>query len=469
MVLRELLREASSPAAAVALALSEPFTILRAHLPHMAAPLYLSVQLPLAVLSQAVNAAFADWEAAERRAEAEGARVRARLIRQGPIRLHYEDGLLHSSLDLAVDARILPLEAGRWGAVAGLSPRQADFEIRVRFVTRLWHDPYWQLLSETTAASEWLRRPALGIGWLKVPLSALVEPFLVREVAAAADEVDRAIATAVDLPALMAETWRTLHQAIPLDETASAWLHLHPQPDPVRVSALRGNADRLEIGVALPLDPQVHWGSAPLEGSLPPLPMAVTGPDLPPDSEMPLQVHLDRGPLLARLQQPVTGDGHWWRTLSLNEPLWAEDANRLDLRLPYLLELGSRLGHRSLRGVVQVRASLEPASGAALLHLTDWEIHLVEGDAISRILFAGARRRLSRRLHREVNHALQAAIRDLLAQVRAEIQAIRPHPNLRLRGQLAQVRVHTVMTHPTGLHLTGELSGQVSLLIEALT
>jgi len=109
------------------------------------------------------------------------------------------------------------------------SYQETSFALNARFITRIGVHTNWQAVTSTDANGyEWIEKPRLKIGFVEVPITALINRVLDQEQQNIASQIDDQLRKQLNLKPLIEKVWKTMQQPMQVSEQYNAWLRVIP-------------------------------------------------------------------------------------------------------------------------------------------------------------------------------------------------------------------------------------------------
>ncbi|GAB4402384.1 MAG: hypothetical protein OHK0039_00320 [Bacteroidia bacterium] len=402
------------------------------------------------MLETLVNDKLEQFALEEQAAGSGGSSWLVRVSPVAPVRLRGRGAFLQASLVLRIELRPLGV------AALPLLRDITSAEVLLTMETALSIDPDGQLRTQTQGSYQWQERSEPGLRWLRGSVEAMVRRVMDYEVDLAAQRIDSQLKKAFSLREVLAESWVVLHRHLPIEGPPPAVLDLSPSAEPVRYSPIEAAPGHLSTWVAVQLAPQIGAGTHPAGRPVPPMPPIVPVASLPPQSVLPLHLHLTWEALAA-----------WIVARGAAPPLRIEAC--------ILSGTGSDLAAevaftwRGLWATALVRGSLQAEPAQERLRMIGIQTAFRRGNWLVGTAMALARRRIAAWADSLINQQLRSSLADVIRETRV-LLADMPLENdvARLQIRLDQVQPEVVEAGDTGLSLRVGLAGQVVLLVERL-
>ena len=191
--------------------------------------------------------------------EANGMTVRALLL--DPVRFIIETEYIayRVALDVFVEKNL------------GFTTAKASGKIMIDLRTDYRITSDWQLTTQTVIErSEWLERPEVNVGGLKIGVKWIGNLVLERTQAKLNATIDEQIQNAFSLHEQINEAWVKLHMPQAADEAINAWVEINPES--LGMTPLVNLGDRVRGTVVVHCRPVVYIGEQRPKPSFPPLP-----------------------------------------------------------------------------------------------------------------------------------------------------------------------------------------------------
>lgn len=196
----------------------------------------------------------------------------AKVERIGPIGLDGEGDKLYVSVPLEVKAK-LTLREKLFGDIFKLIPRieQTRFQIVAHFSVRLYADDHWQLRSSTLGSFRWEQQPEVGLGPLKMKMTAFLRGIILDEIQDVAEQIDQAIIDDVALRSKLEHVWSEVQEPFQLHDDPPVWLHIGPREGEATRDTLTCDHFHIDTAVNLPL--HLDLGLSPQRNTKRPFPV----------------------------------------------------------------------------------------------------------------------------------------------------------------------------------------------------
>ncbi len=421
----------------------------------------LATRLTLTEIERAVNAALG-----EVLYENEGRRpgslfTHTRVQRRGPVQLSAAGSVISSTLPLHVRTglrRSDPKLSGLFRELPVLD--RITFELTILFETRLGVDAHWQLQPVTAARFRWDRKPAMGLGLMKLSINSLIEPTLEREMEAVAFKVDAYLRQTIDLPQLATDAWHFLGQPLSLADSPPLWLHFRPTASVAEMGPLESQKGRLQAHFKLPVLPVLSLGQAPTssEAPLPRLAHLAEGP-LPEVTPLGLELAFDALAAWAESMHFDLPHTRYQARLSGCSFYWENDQLCLRGRV--------RVGHRGSRfwpaptGICVVKGTWQTGeTQLTLAHLSlEWE----EAGSLTHWLHRRFRQHWQRRLAQAIETTTEHWLASAQKYLRDQLTLLPVDETMALRGTVKEIRPVRIHAAPQALIIDLEAEGSLCL------
>jgi hypothetical protein len=159
--------------------------------------------------------------------------------------------------------------------------RETDFELNVKFATRLALGQDWQVQTTTSANGfDWVTKPVLRFGPIEFPLASIVGNLIDQQQEKLAQMVDAQIKDKVDIKPFVQRAWTRMQSPVLISPEYNTWLKVVPTE--VLMTPLVGAGDRTRASLGIKAYTQTVVGRKPEvtpHTQIPPLQLVTQVPD----------------------------------------------------------------------------------------------------------------------------------------------------------------------------------------------
>ena len=378
-----------------------------------------------------------------------------RVSRRNPIRVATSDSVTEDAFRVT-----LPLHVWAKGGVSlkqfGLNLskyEETEFDLNVKFDTRLRVNEDWQLQTETTAQGfDWVKKPVLDLGGIRIEVAPFVEGVLKKEQRKIAQQIDQQVGQQVSLRPQAAQAWAAVQRPVLLSEEFDTWLRIRPTEalvSPLRVSTqvVRG---------------QTFTGQEP-DATDEPLPPLQTTDSVPTDFEIGLLGQISYEKAEELLRQAVAKQTFSYQNGSREVRITQLDLYGSGENLVAALQLA---GDVEGKVYLQGKPRYDPATKAIIIDNLDY--NLDTRDQLTKVAAWLARGQFLRELQEAFQFPIGAQIDSTRQQLQRLLDDHEPYPNMRINGELDQFQPGQIFITREGIKALIVARGRARLDIKGL-
>lgn len=336
--------------------------------------------------------------------------------------------------------------------------RETSFEILVTLTSQVSVTRDWRLEVKTISSDfQFESRPRLDFGPVRIPITAIVEPIVRREIEAAIEDIDKEIAESIDFSSEIEAVWHELHKPQLIDPTHGAWLKIVPLE--VLVSPIRTQNQNVRFTVAFRGVIEILFEEKPTPCQLRPLPLLGTLDTPNQDFNIFVEsfIGFDAATAIARRH--------------LKDSIFQITALRSvkidDIRL---MGVGSRVYarldlSRSVKGTVYFRGIPAYNDVEQIIYLKNFDYDI----ATRNVLLNSANWLMYEAFRKRIEESFRYSLKNDLTEVRTvvgELLSDFEFENLfSLRGRLRDIDIYNIIVEPHGLRVIIKAQGQTRMLI----
>ncbi len=182
--------------------------------------------------------------------------IKVLVKKHGEIKINAKNDLIIYELPLRFEVK------GRQPVLFTELNAKTDFEVNLKFQSRLDIDQQWNLITETKSLGyKLLNEPRLDFGVTSIPLKGLVNVLLKNFLAKATPIIDMEIKENFDTKRYVNDLWLNLQEPILMDEAYNSWMKIVPKY--FVYSPIKGNNNTLSFNVGINSYIEVITGKRP--------------------------------------------------------------------------------------------------------------------------------------------------------------------------------------------------------------
>ncbi|MES2388295.1 MAG: DUF4403 family protein [Bacteroidota bacterium] len=232
------------------------------------------VEVPVADLERQVNAAVPTLIFEDNSLENnDNDNLMLKVTRRAPLKVEAQNGIFNYTVPVHIWAKA-GWKIEKFG-VSLSKYEDTDFDIDVRFSTRLGADENWNVTTATTANGyNWVSKPFLNIGGFKIPIKIVIDEILQKQQPVLAQTIDQAAKGKLNLRQYVSTAWKAMQVPIELNHNYKVWLKITPTE--LSYAPFTSGADKVRTLVGLKAYTETFIGDAPAQAAVSEIPVLKT-------------------------------------------------------------------------------------------------------------------------------------------------------------------------------------------------
>jgi hypothetical protein len=350
----------------------------------------------------------------------------------------------------------------RYGVLGLTTERETEFSVDVRLRTALTVQPDWHVQTQTHIEGyDWVTKPALTLGPVRIPVTGLVERALKTNQSAIEQGIDAAVREQVDLKPYVLQGWNAARQPYQLSAQYRSWLKITPIE--VLMTPLTAGTDRVRATVGIRAYTESVFGEPPRVAPVQTVPPLQIRPQVPDEFQVGVVAEISHAEAQRLVADTMVGrqfefqNGRYRITVTSIELYGSND--RLVVRAGVT---GSINGHVYFKGV----PTYDPATQTVYLDQFAYDLETRS------LLVRTANWLLQGRFTRQMHEALTFPVGDQLSEARRQIQALLTRnvltKGVTLNGRIDELRPERVYLTPQSILAVVHAKGRAGLTINGL-
>jgi hypothetical protein len=170
---------------------------------------------------------------------------------------------------------VIPLKiwakAGKFGIY-----KELEFALNAKIATQLTLTPDWQLKTVTTPKGyEWVSKPVFELGFIKIPITGIIENILDEQIPNVSKELDKYVGEKVEIKKYVQQAWTQIQNPYELSKEYETWLKVTPIE--IQMTPIQGKDKRAKAILGIKTYTETIIGEKPqieINPNLPPLKIA---------------------------------------------------------------------------------------------------------------------------------------------------------------------------------------------------
>ena len=340
--------------------------------------------------------------------------------------------------------------------------RETDFEVNVRFSTRIALGSDWKVSTVTSANGfDWVTKPTLRLGPIEVPLASIVGNLIDQQQAQLTRLLDDGVRDKVDLKPFVQRAWTWMQNPLPVSQPYDTWLKVTPIE--VLMTPLTGTGDRVRASLGIKAMTQTFVGEKPA-GMVPtPVPNLTLVTEVPDDFRVGLSGEVSHQYAARVAAREFVGQQYSFRNGKYRVEITAIDLYGSGENLVIKAGLkGSVNGNVYLKG----KPTYDAASQTVSLQNLDYDL-----DTKNQLLRTAnwfLRGRFTRMMQENFRIPVGAQIEEAKKTIQAGLTNNRVAKGITLNGQLDELTPDHVFITPTSIVAVVLAKGRVDVKIDGL-
>ncbi len=128
--------------------------------------------------------------------------------------------------------------------------RETDFELDIKFITRISVTPDWQIATNTTAGGyEWIKKPFVRFGPIEIPVAPTVGRIISQQQPALAARLDEQVQKQLLLRQYVEQAWGRMQNPFKISDDYQTWVKITPSEVFISPLHAAGGTVRARIGI----------------------------------------------------------------------------------------------------------------------------------------------------------------------------------------------------------------------------
>jgi len=393
--------------------------------------------------------------------------VKIKVTKLSPFKVATENG------KLAVVAPLRIWIRGRYLQDLGFTTadlqRELQFDINARFTSALDVTSDWKLKTSSEGAYEWLERPALDFGPVKIPVSLFADGPLKSQLNALAKMFDKEVSKNTMLYDLARDAFSEMLKPVLIDEANQTWLSIQPKELLSTKPTLANGNIQFQLGLQSLI--KVSTGPKPqITNSV--LPKLKIASSLPPDFGIFVEALVDYSTIKKSLTNQYVG-----QPLKFEDGKYQVDFTSFDI-FPKgdKVILSTTMTARKLKGLIKKRIAgnlvfeaiprYDPATKEAYLEQVEFEF--ATSDALTRSADWLLHKRLTKAIESSSRYSLANDLTNTKKQLQDQFTNYRMNDQVLINAVLSGVEPQMISATPEGLMVRVKMTGTVKAIVDRL-
>ena len=376
--------------------------------------------------------------------------------KRGTVLITTDDSLLHFTVPLKIWAR-----AGV--SVLGFTQyKETEFEIDLRFKTRLDLEPDWTLNTHTQADGYgWVRRPTVSFIGLNIPITNLVGRLIDKNLGSITKTIDQQIHRNVDLRTPVLNAWNTLREPLLLSEKYRTYLQVVPRRLLITPLHFAGRVILATIGIEGHM--LTTTGTKPVVQPVVALPNLTVVPQVKDDFQIGLLSEASY-PEAARL----AADEFVGKPFSFNDNRYTVTITSMEMygqNESLIVKAGLK---GTVNGDIYLRGRPYYDAATQTISLKDLQFDLDTRNVLQRSASWLLKGTFARTLEKQLTIPVGSQIADAQKLLQAQLKNNQIAKGVVINGQIDEIKPDQVYLTPTGLIAVVNARGRLNVKVEGL-
>ncbi|MFK7936552.1 MAG: DUF4403 family protein [Saprospiraceae bacterium] len=342
----------------------------------------------------------------------------------------------------------------------GFTTVGANGEIELSFATDFTIEKDWQITTTTKVENyDWLKRPRLSFGGLKLPAKMIGDIIIQRSEAVLTKTIDDQIQQNVELRKYISEAWQQLQTPLEIAPEFSSWLVINPGS--LKMSPLEGDGDYLTSNIIVEAQPEVLIGQQPVtSNSLQnPLPDFSYSDEVIDDFVLFLSTDIPYKEAKRIAHEELVGQ-------VFEQGKYQVTIEDIDLygQGEYLV-VGAQLSG-SYDGAVYLTGKPVYNKRKNSIDLEDLEFELSTKNFLARTAGWLLKSNIKKRIRENLDFLLDTNLNEIKKQIQTQLDDFAIAPNLNLQGKLKELNIQDVILTPTSIRVDVGLEGNLEVVLD---
>lgn len=380
-----------------------------------------------------------------------------RVFKSGALQLSGKEDKLIADIPLKLELR------GNYRSkVMGLNisaPIDQTVAIRIRMSLEVRLQSNWQLKPKSKLiAYEWIQKPMLKVGFLKVNLAPFVDDFIREHSAEFTQTLDQEIAPYLDLRPIAKQAWQQLQTSQPISEWQGEKLYFNLRPQAIAISPFKVESDSLQSLLRLAVKPFAQNSpQAPTNNK--PLPEVEIVENLSPQFKLYVEGQIPTRLIEQEIKRQFQNETF---ALKANKTARLRNARAYGSNDKMVFDLDME---GDISGKFYVWGSPHFESKNGKLEVKDIAYRSEGSMAFSKFIQRVFKGKIRRQLKKAVEEPLQAQMDSIAHNAQQNIRHYELNPGVYLKGNLQEFKWQEVWLSPQQTHGLLYLQGDAALII----
>lgn len=393
--------------------------------------------------------------------------VKIRVTKLSPFRVSAENGKLTVIAPLRIWIRGRYLQD--FGFTTADLQRELQFDINARFNSALFVTSDWKLKTASEGVYEWVERPSLDFGPVKIPVSLFADGPLRSQLTSLAAMFDKEVAKNTMLYDLAKDAFNEMLQPVLIDEANQTWLSMQPKELLSTKPTLANGAIAFQLGLQSII--KVSTGPKPQIAKIP-LPKLIIANSLPPDFGIFVEALVDYSSIKKTLVSQFVG-----KPMTFDEGTYQVDFCSFDV-FPKgdKLILSTTMTAKKLKGFVKKKLSgnlvfeaipkYDAATKEVYLEQVDFEF--ATSDKLARSADWLLHKRLTKAIESSSRFNLEKELATTKKNLQDQFTNYRMNDQVLINAVLSGVEPQIIVATPEGLLVRVKMTGTVKAVVDKL-
>lgn len=376
--------------------------------------------------------------------------------KRGTMLVTADDSLLHFTVPLRIWVK-----AGV-SVLGFMTYKETEFEIDLRFKTKLGLDPDWSVNTQTQADGYgWVRRPTLNFIGLNIPITNLVGRLIDKNLGSITKTIDQQIRQNVDLRTPVLKAWNTLREPQLISEKYRTYLQIVPKRVLITPLQFEGRLIRATVGIEGHM--LTTTGAKPSIQPAVSLPTLTVVPQVKDDFQIGLLSEVSY-PEAARL----AAEEFVGKTFSFSNNRYTITLTSMDLygqNESLIIKAGLK---GTLNGDIYLRGQPYYDAQTQTISLKDLEYDLDTKNVLARSASWLLKGTFARTLQKQLTIPVGSQLADMQKLLQAQLKNNQIAKGVVLNGQIDEIRPDQVYLTPTALLAVVNARGRINVRVEGL-
>ncbi len=340
--------------------------------------------------------------------------------------------------------------------------RETDFELDVKFVTKVALNNNWKVQTTTSANGfDWVTKPVLRIGPIEIPLASIVGDIIDKQQDRLAPLLDQQIQDKVDIKPYVLQAWTLMQEPLLLSRQYDTWLQITPTE--VLMTPLVGQGDRTRALLGIKAFTQTVIGRKPEVTPNPNIPNLTQVSQMPDDFRIGLSGEVSHQYAAKMAAKEFVGHQY-----AFNDGKYKVEITAIDLYgngANLVIKAGLK---GSVNGIIYLKGKphYDPATQSLTLQNLDYDL-----DTKNRLIKTAnwlAQGRFTRMMQEAFRIPLQNQIEEARQLIQSNLNNNRVAKGIVINGTLEELIPENVYMTPNSIVAIVTAKGKVAVKIDGL-